>query len=80
MLLPEAANAGSIPPSPVTFFVGYQGTYRFDPGDIGGIAATMLRELTPEDRGVLLRATSCAVSAGTNYAGELLAVFVCAPD
>jgi hypothetical protein len=76
-LLPVAGNAGVIASPSNAFFVVYQGRALLIPRDAAVIAATMLRELPTPDRRLLQTAVSCAIRVGTNYAGALLAVFVC---
>ena len=78
-LLPAAANAGSLPASSTAFFIPYQGTFLLLPRNAPAIAATMLRTLTPREWHTLVVAPSCAIRVGTNFAGELLAIFACAP-
>ncbi len=76
-LLPVAANAGSLPATSKAFFTPYQGAFLLLPRNAPDIAATMLRTLRPRRWRILLTAPSCAIRVGTNFAGELLAIFAC---
>ena len=79
-LLPWAANAGYLPPSrrALAFFVPYRGVFLLIPRNAPRMAATMLRALTARQWHTLGTAPSCAIRVGTNYAGEILTIFVCA--